>query len=59
MRVKYESAWFVACYGASVKCVKLLLRKDNPRVPARKLAKAYKELEADFKKWQSLFEVKS
>ena len=51
MRVKKKSAWYAACYGASVKRVKLLLRKDNPRVPARKLAKAYKELEADFKKW--------
>lgn len=54
MRVKPKSAWYAACYGASTKRVKRLLRESNPRVPARKLAKVHKEIELDFRDWANV-----
>lgn len=51
MRVKQKSAWYAACYGASNKRVKLVLKNDNPRVPARQIAKALKSIEYDFRMW--------
>ena len=42
MRVKYKSACYVIGYGGSIKRVEKVLREDNPRVPARLVAKEFK-----------------
>ena len=44
MRVKYKSACYVIGYGGSIKRVEKVLREDNPRVPARLVAKEFKKI---------------
>ena len=54
MRVKQKSAWYAACYGGSIKRVEKVLREDNPRVPARLVAKEFKKIRTLFRFWERL-----